>query len=57
MPTQCINPFNLGGHQYAQGSGHQAPYPLPFDMFHQLDTLWPCEGFEVGCTFSLLSHD
>ena len=47
MPAQHIQPFNLGRHQWAHGSGHMTPYPQVMDVFHHLDVMCPQEGFEV----------
>ena len=48
MPSQRIQPFNLGRHQWARGSGRTTPYPQAMDVLVRSDTARPRESFEVS---------
>ena len=48
MPAQRIQPFNLGRHQWARGSGRTTPYPQAMDVLVRSDTARPRESFEVS---------
>ena len=48
MSSRRIQPFNLGRHQWARGSGRTAPYPQAMDVLVRSDTARPRESFEVS---------